>query len=129
MTRDEFATQLERTLGGPLGALGVMYEEEAKLGARPLPIELRSALMPSAEWERGVITRKGDEIRLVAILAKQPGSGAFRRLIAAVEAADLRPVIVCPVGEVMPAIMKRWKWTRTLHRDGDLLDVREEWRP
>jgi len=127
VTLDQIVDELERAFAHPLGPIGRMYEEEAKIGALPLTGELLAAIMPAAEWERGVITRQGDEIRLVAILAKQPGNGAFKRMLAAIKAAGLRPVIVSPVGPVMPTLMRKWRWRRTIV--GLDFGRYEEWRP
>jgi hypothetical protein len=49
------------------------------------------------EWDSdSVFTLDGDRVRLVLIAAIQPGHGAFTRLIAAIEAAGLTPVLVEP---------------------------------
>lgn len=59
-----------------------------------------------------VVSIKGDEVRIVAILAKTPGAGAFGRLIDGILAAGLKPIVVEPVFMTMPAIMERWGWRR-----------------
>lgn len=85
--------------------------------------------LPSSDWhEHDCISLDGDEVRLVAIAARKPGTGAFRKLIWAIEAAGLKPVVICPVGRIMPAIMKRWGWVET--RAGHNFETWEDqWRP
>jgi len=84
--------------------------------------------LSSSDWhETDVVSLDGDEVRLVAIAAKRPGTGAFRKLIWAIEAAGLKPVVVCPMG-IMPAILKKWGWVET--KVGTTYEDREEqWRP
>lgn len=110
-------------------------------GRRPIYEQMRDAerergyrvVIPGEEpwlsaddWvESNVVSVDGAEVRLVAILAKRPGS--FRRLLGALASYGLRPVVVCPVGPIMPAIMKHLGWQmRTL---GSGWDAEEQWRP
>jgi len=85
--------------------------------------------LPSSDWhDTDVVSLDGDEVRLVAIAAKRPGTGAFRKLIWAIEAAGLSPVVICPIGRIMPAILKKWGWVET--KVGTTFEDREEqWRP
>jgi len=88
----------------------------------------RFAEVPAVDWVYpAVISHDGREAFIVAIRAKHPGSGAFRRLVDNITAAGLTPVVVCPLGATMPAILKRWRWCCTIQGpDGDKV---EEWRP
>lgn len=66
---------------------------------------------PVDEWSPTCVvsvTTRGD-VRLVAIMAAQPGNGAFRRLVAAVRDAGLRPVVVAP-SKALAQALKRWGW-------------------
>lgn len=78
------------------------------------------------DWDQSVVvSQDGAEVRLVAILARKPGS--FRRLLASLASHGLRPVVVCPIGPIMPAILAHYGWTmRTL---GSGWDAEEQWRP
>ncbi|MDE2104135.1 MAG: hypothetical protein KGL39_43255 [Patescibacteria group bacterium] len=118
----------QRVAAHPLGARGVMIDDERARGAVLIPLGATDPIaLPREDWDVGVVTRLGDEIRIVAILAKRPGTGAFSRLLASIRAAGLRPVVVAPLGDVMPALMKRWGWTRTIAGAG--FDACKEWRP
>jgi len=78
------------------------------------------------DWhESSVVSMDGSEVRLVAILAKRPGS--FKRLLATLASHGLKPVVICPVGPIMPAIMRHYCWEK---RDlGSGWDAEEQWRP
>lgn len=79
------------------------------------------------DWDETVtVSRDGKEIRLVAILAKTQGKGAFRRLVAGVIGAGLVPVIIAPTVN-MRETMKRWHWA--VRHVGSGWDHEEQWRP
>ena len=60
------------------------------------------------------------------ILARNPGHGAFRRLIAGITATKLTPLIIAPTRELQ-ATLRRWGWK---HRNrGYGLELEEIWRP
>lgn len=76
--------------------------------------------LPAEDWSAScVVSEAGREVRIVAVIALRPGS--FRRLVAACEASGLVPVVVCPIGPIMPAMLRRWRWTP------DAFGL--EWRP
>lgn len=57
-----------------------------------------------------IITRDDDRVRLVALDAVERGKGALIRLISAIQAAGLTPVIVEPLGRLEGWCMKHgWK--------------------
>jgi hypothetical protein len=86
-----------------------MLREEIALGYVPVPVGSVDWL-PLSDWHpRDVVSSDGVEVRIVAIMAREPGTGAFRRLVAGIESAGLRPVIVCPLPG-MTEIMGRWGW-------------------
>jgi len=102
-----------------------MREQERERGFRVvIPGEER--WLSADDWhESNVVSVDGSEVRLVAILAKRRGS--FRRLLAALASHGLRPVVVCPIGPIMPAIMAHLGWVK---RDiGSGWDAEEQWRP
>lgn len=72
-----------------------------------------------------VVSVDGDEVRLVAILAKRPGS--FRRLLATLATHGLKPVVICPIGPMMPAILKHYGWVK--REIGSGWNAEEQWRP
>lgn len=73
-----------------------------------------------------VVSRQGREVRLIAILAKSPGHGAFRRTVTGIIDAGLTPVIISPTF-MMQDTMKRWGWTP--RHVGSGWDHEEQWRP
>lgn len=104
----------------------IMREDEASAGHE---IILPGAVpwLPAEDWdETVVVSRAGNTVRLVAILAKNPGTGAFRRLIAALAQARLHPVIVAPTRE-MAATCQRMGWHCTVYGRGD--DTVQHWEP
>ena len=83
--------------------------------------------LPKEDWDETVVVSvDGERVRLVAILAKQPGCGAFRRLVAAIQAAGLKPCVLCPTPE-LAATLKRWGW-REKHK-GVGIESEERWEP
>lgn len=82
--------------------------------------------LPAEDWhESNVVSRDDDEVRLIAILAKRPGS--FRRLLSRLALHRLRPVVVCPIGPIMPAILQHYGWIK--REIGSGWDMEEQWRP
>lgn len=70
------------------------------------------------DWDPTVVVSiDGKRVRLIAILAKRQGQGAFKRLVAAIQAAGLQPVIVAPTRE-MRATLKRWGWKERVTGSG-----------
>jgi hypothetical protein len=56
---------------------------------------------------------------LVALQAQQEGQGALRRLIAAISAAGMQPVIVEPF-TALEQTLRRWGWKERRAGRGDL---------
>lgn len=101
---------------------GNLFTAEAALDFDPVPVG-SVPWLPLADWSRhAVVTRSRRRVRIVLISAREPGTGAFRRLISGIRAAGLKPVVVCPLGH-MEAILKRWGWKRR-RANGDW-----EWMP
>ena len=106
----------------------IMRAEEAKLGNRVVkPGD--EPWLPSKDWHSTVVVSVNDktkDVRLVAILALDPGRGALSRTVSGITAAGLVPCIVAPTRE-MRATCQRWGWVRT--NDGAGWDHEEQWRP
>jgi hypothetical protein len=83
--------------------------------------------LPEADWLASVVVSiDGIRVRIIAIAAKEPGKGAFRRLVAGIQAAGLIPCVVAPVQE-MRETLRRWKWKgRTI---GYGFEAEERWEP
>jgi hypothetical protein len=114
----------------------VCLHHELERGCIELPIASGAAGPDGAfridpeDWNHtSLITLSADrkEVRLILLRARHPRQGALRRLITAIGAAGLQPVVVEPIGEAMPAILQRWGWRRTVQGSG--WDTITEWRP
>ena len=90
----------------------IMRDDERAAGYRVIfPGEF--SWFPLLDWCNTCVVSINDrDVRLVAIRASRPRAGAFRRLISGIKTAGLRPVVVSPIGDAMPAIMKKWRWKR-----------------
>ena len=112
----------------PRGALGHMEDCETEAGYAlvrlgaivPFPV-------PANDWEAVCISLDGKDVRLVLLQAKHQRRGALRRLVGGIVAAGLSPVIIEPVGNDMPAIMRHWGWHTK--RVGHEFDQYTECRP
>lgn len=126
---DRLADVLASGRRHPLGVAGLLIASEIEAGRTPIQPGYEGAFALSADdWHYpAVVSLDGDEVRLVAILANRPGTGALRRLIDGIRQAGKRPVIVEPIGPTMPRILKRWGWVRSIRGDGE--ERMEEWRP
>lgn len=104
-----------------------MLADEHQAGRYPLWPGASPDWLIADDWEPWpVLSIGGGELFIVAIFAVR--AGALTRLLEGSKAAGLRPVIVCPLGRAMPAILKRWGWEMTNPKDEDGGRL-EEWRP
>ena len=102
---------------------------EEKNGHHVLPVGVVVPFsFPAADWEPdAVVSLDGKRVRIVLVSAREPGHGAFARLVRNITRAGFTPVVVSPIGTTMPAIMKHWGWTETVIGTG--FDRSEEWTP
>lgn len=122
---DALSKIIERISSGSTPA-ELMSETEASLGRKILRVGLCQWL-PFMDWRAdGVVSLSGDEVHIIAIAAKRPGTGAFRRMVTQISSAGLTPVVVEPFAH-MSEIMKAWGWRQEVRQypEGE----REEWRP
>jgi len=105
----------------------LMRGNEAKAG-RTIVKPGERPWLSADDWRHDVVVSiAGDRVRLIAIRALRPGTGALTRTIAGIIAAGLVPVIVEPTRE-MRETCRRWRWK--MRRVGDSFDTFEEqWRP
>ena len=102
-----------------LGAGEAMRQDERKKGYRII-LPGDEPWLPRIDWPDNIcISQSGNKVRIIAIYAREPGKGAFRRMIDGIKAAGLTPVVVCPFSH-MEEILTRWGWTN--HGN-------EEWTP
>jgi hypothetical protein len=104
----------------------IMREEERAAG-RQVVVPGEVDWLSVDDWHPTIVVSvDGRDVRLVAILALRPGSGALTRTVAAIRSAGLRPVIVEPTRE-MRETCRRWGWR--VERHGDGFDSEERWMP
>lgn len=65
-------------------------------------------------------------VRIVAIVAARPSTGAFSRMIRGICKSGLVPVVVCPFPD-MEEILKKWGWEHSTEGDG--FDSVDCWTP
>lgn len=82
----------------------------------------------SADDWRGtdVVSMNGKEVRIVAILAERPGTGAFRRMVDGIVAAGLVPTVIEPFDQ-MQSILRLWGWRGRVQGTG--INRQSVWRP
>lgn len=118
---------LYRVLSDRAPAWMVLRDHEIEQGYWPVPVG-SVPWLPAEDWnEHDVVAMHGDEVRIVAIAARKPYSGAFKRLLAGIAAAGLKPVVVMPLEE-MTEILTKWGW-RGRHVGHDYATFETQWRP
>lgn len=109
-----------------VGPVEAMREDEVAAGFTPvLPGEV--TWLSATDWPGDVvISHNNKQVRIVAIKAKVRGQGSFRRLIEAITAAGMTPIVVEPMF-AMPDILKKWGWARQTIGSG--FQTEEQWHP
>lgn len=105
-----------------------MIADERERGFGVFAVGQRSWLL-ARDWRPDcVVTQDRDrrEVRIIAIMAKDKGQGAFRRMVRGIMAEGFTPVVVEPMLD-MPAILAKWGWLRTDVGEG--FHHEEQWRP
>ena len=70
------------------------------------------AWLPLEDWDGNTIISQGRfRVRLVALMARDPGHGALKRLIAAIQNQGRMPVVVEPFND-LAVVLRRWGWKR-----------------
>lgn len=110
MTTDNLLSNVSELLDRVVAAGGIvaaMRESEEGAGNRVvLPDSV--PWLPSKDWgNHPIISIRGRDVRIVAICALNPWTGAFSRLIDGIIEAGMTPVIVAPM-LMMPEILERW---------------------
>lgn len=104
----------------------IMREDERKRGNSVI-VPGDMPWLPADDWDSTVVvSQRGKEVRLIALLAKHPGAGAFHRMVGKIRSSGLTPVIIAPSRE-MAATMRRWGWYRRYVGSG--FTQEEQWRP
>lgn len=100
-------------------------EDEGRKGVWPHHKRVPPWFIPEDWVSWPVLSYSKTELHIVAVHSAR--KGALRRLIDGAANAGLAPVIVCPLGPAMFAILRKWGWQETIVGEG--WDRREEWRP
>ena len=104
-----------------------MMRDDERAAGRKVVVPGEAVWLSAEDWHPTVVVSvDGRDVRLVAILALRPGSGALTRTVAGIRSAGLRPVIVEPTRE-MRATCQRWGWRMERHGKGFLSE--ERWVP
>lgn len=104
----------------------IMRDDERKAG-RKVVVPGDVTWLPAEDWDHTVVVSvDGDVVRLIALLALNPGNGAFRRLIYSIHDTGLTPCVIAPTIE-MRATLKRWGWKGKRHGHG--WNGEERWKP
>lgn len=107
---------------------GIMLAGEAEAGRKTIwpQHKRRPKWFHPEDWSVWPVLSYDDrELHIVAVASAR--KGALSRLIREAGQAGLSPVIVCPIGLAMAAILRKWKYVREVVGEG--WEVREEWRP
>lgn len=120
--------ELILSMSHPDGPLGRLRDVERERGHQIIPIDAPLAFcFSSADFFDTLLTRDGNEIRIVLINSHHPRQGAFGRLVRGIHKAGLIPVVIAPIGPFMPVILKHWGWKMTTSGIG--FERTDEWRP
>lgn len=105
-----------------MSAYDVMQREENLRGYKCIqPGQV--TWLPVEDWPDDVIVSiRAKNIRIVAIYARNPGLGAFSRLIDAILAAGFHPIVSEPCFK-MNEILRRWGWEYRIR--GTTFETRE----
>jgi hypothetical protein len=106
----------------------IMRETEREAGYRVV-VPGGEPWLPVTDWHSTSVVsidEKRKLARFVAILAKNPGTGAFRRAVAAVYKAGLTPCVVEPSIE-LERTLKRWGWAYRVVGSG--IERHTQWLP
>jgi hypothetical protein len=110
------------------GASATMRRHEVARG-HELVLPGTTPWLPAADWDPGIVVSITGRrrVRIVAIYARQPGTGAFSRMVDGILLAGLHPLIVEPTG-IMDLILDRWGWhQRTVGKS--FRDRETQWFP
>ena len=85
--------------------------------------------LPLPDWDpMTIVSYSGTVVRLIAIRARKPGNGAFRRLCEALASKGYTPHVVAPLRE-MQEKLKKWDWKRRIKGDSQTVEREEYWSP
>lgn len=128
MTTQQIMDAIEALMRDGRPMQDIMRENERKEGYRVV-VPGDEVWLSADDWDATVTVSVDDKrrtVRLVAILAKSPGRGAFRRTVRAIMDAGMTPCVIEPTQE-MRYTMQRWKWAA--RRVGHGFHSEEQWRP
>lgn len=124
MSVPSLAEALERILR--IGPSEALREDERAMGFEPMkPGDV--SWFSADDWSEGdIVSICGNEVRIVALKATRPGTGALSRLVTSIIRSGRHPIIVEPLF-FMPEILKRWGWRSRIVGSG--IQRHEVWEP
>lgn len=61
------------------------------------------------DWVESIISKDREFVRIVAVRARNPGKGSFKKMIAGIKSEGLTPLVICPLPD-MVSILTKWGW-------------------
>lgn len=125
-TQEEIESIVHRmtTIGIPQG---MREDEEAKGHKVIMPGDVPWFF--KEDWlEDCVVSLDGSKVRIILVIAKNQGNGSFSRLTAEIIKAGLLPVVIAPIGQIMPSILERWGWRERVV-GSNFSDTENQWFP
>jgi hypothetical protein len=104
------------------------YARETELEKGNYVVAPGDLFLSRDDWEDDVVVSvAGDEARIVLVRARRPFTGAFHRLLDAIAACNLKPVVVSPL-PLLESMLERWGWEATIVGTS-WANCEEQWRP
>ncbi len=101
-----------------------MIRDEERRGFKVIRVGEEPLFLPSEDWHSlSFVSRNRRDIRLVGIIALNPGTGAFSRLVDKIIFSGMRPILVHPTYDSAD-IVQRWGWQHQVVGNGM---SREDW--
>ncbi len=105
---------------------GMIREDETEAGNRVV-MPGDAPWFSADDWSSdSVVSIDRRRVRLILIVAKRPGTGAFTRLVARILASGLKPIVLAPTREFQAMLLRRG-WRRKVFGTG--LRHEERWEP
>lgn len=125
ITEAQIMETVERCLR--MGTVAAMTATEIEKGYTPIRVG-EADWLPVKDWQdNAIVSMDGRKVRIVAVIAKEQGRGAFSRLVTNIIKSGLQPVVVCPFSQ-MESILERWNWRKKIV-GSTYEDVEEQWFP
>ena len=105
MKASDMAFLMKALSGDPLSE---MIDMERRMCFEPIEVD-SVPWYTSADWRASLVSRRDEYVRIVAIMAKTPRNGAFKRLMHGIVMEGKTPFVVEPFRD-MTQILVHWGW-------------------